>query len=354
MANFNNQWIEIFRAGKPVDSAGVTRAIEPEFLDSVIANFNASEHEPPLVAGHPAENAPAFGWVSELRRSGDLLEARFKDVDEDFAELVRSGKFKKRSAAFYLGAGGNLPALRHVGFLGAQPPAVKGLRDIQFSEGDALTFDFNEGDSSMTLTGEQETSLVERVTNSITTKFAAAFGGNKAETHHANFSESDVQRIVNEAITKTKTEITSDFSEKLTTVQNENKQLREAVNASSGAQTRAAIIQFCDGLGNDKLPPALRNLGIVDFMESLASDDTKVTVVSFSENADGAKVETKTETTQFAWFKNFLTALAPVISFGEQFGALTATGNDAVITNPTRMAELRAKDGLSAKTGGGK
>ncbi len=349
--------MEIFAAGERVDSAGQRHIITHDFLDAVVANFNAAEHEPPAVIGHPADNKPAFGWVGELRREGQSLEARFKETDADFEQMVERGAFKKRSASFYLDAGSagvsRVPALRHVGFLGAQPPSVKGLREIQFSEGDAITFNFSEGD---TMTGEQETSLVERVTNAIQAKFAQAFGGGNAPTQHASFSEQDVQRIVNDAITKTKTELTTDFSEKFTAVENQNKLLREAVSTSSAAQTRVEIISFCEALGNDKLPPALKNLGIVEFMESLAAgspDAQKVTTISFTEQ-DGAKVETKTETTQLAWFKNFLSALAPIISFGEQFGALKSTGNDAVITNPARMDELRAKDGLPTKTGGDK
>jgi len=35
--------------------------------------------------------------------------------------------------------------LRHVGFLGAMPPAIKGLADLKFTEGgETMTFEFNE------------------------------------------------------------------------------------------------------------------------------------------------------------------------------------------------------------------
>ena len=56
--------------------------------------------------------------------------------------MVQAGRFKKRSASFYPPQAPNNPTpgkwyLRHVAFLGAQPPAVAGLKDIQFSEDDA-------------------------------------------------------------------------------------------------------------------------------------------------------------------------------------------------------------------------
>ena len=50
-----------------------------------------------------------------------------------FEEMVQHSLFKKRSASFYRKPAGI--ELRHVGFLGAQPPDVKGLADMKFEEG---------------------------------------------------------------------------------------------------------------------------------------------------------------------------------------------------------------------------
>ena len=57
-----------------------------------------------------------------------------------FAEMVQAGRFPKRSAAFYPDG-----RLRHVGFLGAMPPAVKGLKNISFgNDDDAIAFEFDQ------------------------------------------------------------------------------------------------------------------------------------------------------------------------------------------------------------------
>lgn len=58
---------------------------------------------------------------------------------------MKAGSYKKVSAAFYspTSAGNPTPGthyLRHVGFLGGQAPAVKGLQDIHFSEGEDFFF----------------------------------------------------------------------------------------------------------------------------------------------------------------------------------------------------------------------
>lgn len=138
---FKNQWVAISRKGKVADNTGTERDLSDDFLQQVVTNF--TPHNAPAVIGHPKDNNPAFGWVSGLRLENGVLEAQFADTDDEFERMCADGKFRKRSASFYLG---EKPSLRHVGFLGAMPPAVKGLRDIQFNDGDSVTVEisFNE------------------------------------------------------------------------------------------------------------------------------------------------------------------------------------------------------------------
>lgn len=133
--------IEIFKAGKRYDANGTLIDITPEMLQQTVATYNPEFHEAPLVIGHPKSNNPAWGWVKSLSLDGDVLKAEADQVDAEFAEMVASGKFKKVSAAFYLPNSPNNPhkgvlSLRHVGFLGAMPPAVKGLKQVEFAEDD--------------------------------------------------------------------------------------------------------------------------------------------------------------------------------------------------------------------------
>ncbi len=133
-----DDWIPIFRGGKQTDSAGREHD-GTALIEKAVANFNAARHEPPVCIGHPADNAPAYGWVEGLKKQGDLLLARFKQVQPAFAAGVKDGLWKKRSAAFYPDG-----RLRHVAFLGAAPPAVKGLPDMAFSEPADAVFEFSE------------------------------------------------------------------------------------------------------------------------------------------------------------------------------------------------------------------
>lgn len=104
-------------------------------LAATAAAYDPAVHEAPYVIGHPQTDGPAWGWVQGLAVAANgCLVATPRQVAPAFAELVAAGRFKKRSASFYPPghAGNPMPGvwyLKHVGWLGATPPALKGLAD---------------------------------------------------------------------------------------------------------------------------------------------------------------------------------------------------------------------------------
>lgn len=133
-------WIPIFRTGTWTDSSGNTRTWTEEDLDRIVERYNPQEHEAPVVIGHPKDNAPAWGWVEALKRDGEVLYAKLKQLVPEFVDMVKRGLFKKRSISLYPDL-----TLRHIGFLGAMPPAVKGLPDVAFRQGgDEMTIELAE------------------------------------------------------------------------------------------------------------------------------------------------------------------------------------------------------------------
>lgn len=132
--------IEIFAAGVRTDDAGNTHTITEADLAATVSAYDPKLHDAPLTVGHPANDKPAYGWVAGLAvQPGGRLVMSTKDVEPQFAEMVATRRFSKRSAAFYSPHHPHNPKpgvwyLRHVAFLGAEPPAVKGLKDIQFGE----------------------------------------------------------------------------------------------------------------------------------------------------------------------------------------------------------------------------
>lgn len=140
---------ELFKVGKHTSASGSTLSFGESDLQAAVAAYDPAVHEAPIVVGHPRDNAPAYGWVKSLSFAEGTVTAEPIQVDEAFAEMVQAGRFKKRSASFYTPDSPNNPKpgtyyLRHVGFLGAQPPAVKGLRDVAFAETEPGVVEFSE------------------------------------------------------------------------------------------------------------------------------------------------------------------------------------------------------------------
>lgn len=120
------KYFEILRTGKFKDSNGKEHNFTEDDLDKIVSSYS---EEAPIVVGHPKTNSPAFGWVEKLKRVGDKLFALPKQLNADFKEAVNNGSFKKVSVSLYPDL-----KLRHVGFLGAAAPAVKGLSPVEFAE----------------------------------------------------------------------------------------------------------------------------------------------------------------------------------------------------------------------------
>jgi hypothetical protein len=111
-----------------------------EDLQKSIEAYDPKLHKAPIVLGHPKTADPSMGYVDSMEwNPGETrLIAHSTKVQPAFAEAVKSGGFSKVSAAFYKPDDVNNPVpgvwyLRHLGFLGATPPAVKGLKDAVFN-----------------------------------------------------------------------------------------------------------------------------------------------------------------------------------------------------------------------------
>ncbi len=155
--------IHIFKTGTHTDSNGVSVSFSETDLQNAINAYNPAIHQAPIVIGHPKTDAPAFGWVKSLTADNGNLYAIPEQIQHDFGEQVKQGLFKKVSASFYPPNSPTNPVkgvyyLRHIGFLGAEPPAIKGLEPIEFNENDKaveLTFDFSESPSDTADTPEK-------------------------------------------------------------------------------------------------------------------------------------------------------------------------------------------------------
>lgn len=134
--------IHIFSPGVQTSAQGVTREFTKDDLAQVAASYEPDVHEAPIRIGHEDnDKVPSWGWVKDVKMKGDDLvaEVEFSPLMEDY---VKNGLYKKVSASFYSPESKINPepgkwSLRHVAMLGAQPPAVKGLKGFAYSEEDA-------------------------------------------------------------------------------------------------------------------------------------------------------------------------------------------------------------------------
>lgn len=276
---FDN-YIEIFRGGKQTDSAGKEHDGDA-LIETAASSFNTAAHEPPAVIGHPKDNAPAYAWVEDLKTEvvdgSKILLAKFKQVVPEFEEMVKKGLFKKRSASFYPDG-----RLRHVGFLGAMPPAVKGLADIPFSEADEpVTFEFEESWKVYSI-GQ----VLQRLRDFLIEQFGTDKADkviptweldsikqpsepvedfsdrstNKGEEDMTTYSEEDFNKAVAAAKKEGKDEAVSEFE--------------ETSREKRFSDDLARVQEFCDRMVQEgKIAPAWVDFGLKEFMESQAGSE---------------------------------------------------------------------------------
>lgn len=291
--------IEIFRAGRHIDDSGAVHNFSAADVAGMVAAYDPSLREAPLTVGHPAHNLPAYGWVKGLsvNDAGALCMATHQ-VQPQFAEMVDKKLFKKRSASFYPPGHANNPKpagwyLRHVAFLGAQPPAIAGLAD--FAQGDSTgTVIFSEGDSAAvadpTISPPDQEQL--RMTQELKDQLAAAQAKNtELET----------------SVAKAAAEATS-AQEKL------------AQFAETAKRDRtASFVAFADAqVKTGSLLPKDKDAAVA-VLDTLA--DAKP--VSFAE-AGGTKTVSAVD-----WLKDLIARAKPAVSFGEHAAGALSTGQGA-------------------------
>ncbi|QHL90691.1 hypothetical protein GVO57_07400 [Sphingomonas changnyeongensis] len=260
--------IVIMRPGTFTSVEGQAVSFTAEDLAGVAAAYDPAADPAPLVVGHPQLDAPAYGWAKALRMDGDRLVADAERIEPAFAEAVKDGRYAKISSSFYPPDHPANPApgrwyLKHIGFLGAAAPAVKGLGTVQFREA---------VDQAPLATFEQEEKI-------------------------------------------TVTDKTVSLAEREKDIEAREAALREreaAATAAARAALHAANVSFAEGMvAEAKLAPAGKSL-LVGVLDSLEAVET----VSFGEAGELAPA---------AALKKLLSGAKPLVSLGEAAGAEKAT-----------------------------
>jgi hypothetical protein len=299
------QPIEIFRAGNYGAKGNYTVAD----LDRIIASYDPAVHEAPAVIGHPETNGPAWGWAKKLSRNGEILLAQFGEVDPTFAGMVEAGRFKKRSASFYREPGtGKVTGLRHVGFLGAKPPDIKGLKDVQFDDAGREVAEVTFEESDMAEQNKQlEDSLFERLKALFTPKSEPA-----AAT--VGFSEEQLQAAVNKAIEPFKKDI--------------EKQKADFADSQKTQETAASKSRAADAIAKlkreGKYLPAFDKMGLSVVFDELA---TRTETVEFGEG------DTKQKKSPLEFFVEFMEKLPKFVPAGHVYDGQQSSAKTGAVAN---------------------
>lgn len=341
-----NKFFEIFKSGKHTDSSGHEINFSDDDVEKIAKNYNPAIHEAPIVIGHPKTNAPAFGWIKGLvfDAAKKALKAIPSQMNTDFVEAVKNGAYKKISASFYSPDSPNNPtpgqyALRHVGFLGAQPPAIKGLEAVEFAEDDQtieMELDFSEFDAAW------NDKYISRVLRSLKNFLIDKFSQEDADAAIPEWELEGINTSAERAIAKDEAkESDSSFSES-----KENKELEAERQKSAALEAKLARIEaekvsaanaeFCETLIKEgRLLPALQSK-VLAFMNSLEN-----TEIEFSETEKGGNLD---------FFKKFLQEMPVQVDFSEVTPTPSTDAEDlsdphVLATKAVEYKEERAKAG---------
>lgn len=264
--------------------------LSPAELAASATGYDPAVHEAPLVIGHPQHDTPAYGWVQSLAFSEDDPEfpglyAQLAKVNPDAADMVASGAMGKISARFYTPTAKANPRpgiyyLRDVGLLGAQPPAIKGLKPPQL-----VSFAESDDELVMFAEGEPDSPAADPTTPAGTPP-----------------------------TTPTTTEDIVTPEEKAA-LEAENTRLRAELAARQAADVHAANVAFAESLADRFPQPALRTM----LAATLDHLDMQPALVEFGEGDEKAPLSQR--------LKDALKAAPQVVAFGEQ--ATHATAADA-------------------------
>jgi len=287
-------WIDVFKTGTHTDMAGVTRTWTEADLDKIVAA--SQDLAAPAVIGHPKIDAPAWGWVDEVKKEAGRIWVRFSDLVPEFAEMVKKKMFPNRSIALNPDL-----SIRHIGFLGAVPPAVKGLERIKFTDVEPMVvIEFSE-----------EADLLDRVFNRMKAFFISEENKhkNKEEPMTKTFTQEELNAEVKEKLNSQKTEYASKIAslederkkrdEKIAKMESERKAERQEVRKQN-------VTSFGELLKKDgHFLPAWKKMGLSTFMQQIEEMPTEI------EFAEGKKE------TPGAFFRRFLLELPKVVTFKE-------------------------------------
>jgi hypothetical protein len=307
--------VEIFGLGTWTGSKKTV--VTSTMLDQMVAAFaqlsdKVAGFRPPIKLGHSDaqrfmgqdKGGPALGWVSALRRVGDKVVADFADVPASLVDLIRRRLYNSVSIELMpkLEYQGSVfeNVLSAVAVLGAELPAVKGLKELSASLFDATT--------ERIVLSEQEQ------------------GHQMAD---ATYNQTQLDALIEAAVIKARATFETAQATKLADM---TAQITAALAAKTVAETALktavdASVQFAA----DQAKASVEAVVDQAIKQGLLLPKDKAATVAFAQTLDAAtkiKFGEKDECTPFERWKGQLLAGKKVVSFTEKTIAGGGTDDD--------------------------
>ncbi|HCJ3871881.1 TPA: peptidase [Klebsiella pneumoniae] len=324
--------LAVFAPGTHTAMDGRTITFTPEDCIDLANSYDPSVSEAPFVIGHPSLTAPAYGWAERLEYRDGIVYAAPRQVNPAFAEAFNAGSYKKRSLSIYQpdSPGNPKPGhfyARHVGFLGAVPPGVKGLPDAQFAEasGDNGPLEFAlpwEADNLASLFQSIRDWVIQETTieqaDSIIPQWRIQSILDSATDERKSISPLAYAEETNVDPNKNTPSTATDFAEREAALAAREARLaadEEVARTRQLEEKRTATVAFADGLvkGGSILPR--QKTAIVEVLMNLSQEP-----LSFSEG------ETTISQSPEALLREILSTKPAVVNFSEK----TGTADDPV------------------------
>lgn len=339
--------LDIFKPGKHTDMSGRIINFSAADLQATAQAYNPDIYEAPLVVGHPKTDDPAYGYAKALSFADDHLHAEPHQVDTQFAELVNTGRFKRLSASFYLPDAPNNPVpgvyyLRHIGFLGAQAPAVKGLKAASFADDEQGVICFGDwaDETNASLWRQIREFIIEKFGLQTADSFVPSYQIDTL-TRDALKPEADEPTLYAEKENEMDKARIKELEGLLDAARTEAAQFKEAagrheatiatltaeITASNKKQLEADCAAYCDTLPA-KISPAMRP-AVIAHMITLAAANP----LEFGEG-DNKKIVPALDA-----YKEDLAKLPDVVSFKETATTKDADGKTVTTTDAAEFGE---------------
>ena len=328
--------IPVFKPGTHTAVDGRTITFTLENCIDLAESYDPNLSEAPAVIGHPKLTSPAYGWAKTFQIKDGLVYAELDQVNPEFAEAFNSGAYKKRSLSIYLPESPGNPKpghyyARHIGFLGAAAPAIKGLPDASFAESDG-----EQGAAEFSMADEEFDENLISILSNLRDLLIEKDGIASADLFLPQWRIESLRAISDRKQKEKKMPqpIDASFAEQQAAIDAKNADLaarEQALLEKEQNNKRAEFAAFADGLVKDgKLMPVHKTT-VVEVFVSLGNEP-----ISFAEG------DTTVNSSPADLIKKVLSERPAFMNFSEK-SAAEDEENTVDIQDPKAIAEAAAQ-----------